>query len=198
MFYDENEKSHPRDKRDGNRLPKRSGGFWKPGRGMPKSRRLSAEELQITLLLLLDGNSAHGYELIGALEESSGGFYSPSPGVIYPALAALTEREHTNVQAEGRRKQYSITAKGREFLETNRKSAEATLESLKDIGERMDRVRAAFDGSEAPDKEAEERYRAYRALNSALRTKRGCTDEEAKRIAAILHRAAEDILKPNG
>src|SRR4051812_28966729 len=54
--------------------------------GMPGGRRLSAADLQLLLLALLEQRPAHGYELIRDLEERSGGFYTPSPGVIYPAL----------------------------------------------------------------------------------------------------------------
>jgi len=43
-------------------------------------------ELRLIVLSLVAESPRHGYEIIKALEERSGGFYSPSPGVIYPAL----------------------------------------------------------------------------------------------------------------
>jgi len=158
-------------------------------------RKLAAEELQIVLLLFLEEKPGHGYELIGALEENSDGFYAPSPGVIYPALAALHEAGFAEFAAEGKRKLYSIAPAGRAQLETNRERAEGILESLRDIGRKMDRVRAAFDGSEDPDLDAQERFKAYRGLKHALMSKRGCTREEARRIAGILDRAANEILE---
>jgi hypothetical protein len=47
-------------------------------------RRLGAGDLQLLLLLLLQENPRHGYELIKELEQRTSGYYSPSPGVIYP------------------------------------------------------------------------------------------------------------------
>jgi DNA-binding PadR family transcriptional regulator len=38
---------------------------------------------------LLAEKPSHGYELIKALEERSGGFYCPSPGMVYPMLLGL-------------------------------------------------------------------------------------------------------------
>src|SRR5215471_1749705 len=54
-------------------------------------RKLGSEELQLVILALLAENPSHGYELIKVLEERSSGFYSPSPGMVYPALTYLEE-----------------------------------------------------------------------------------------------------------
>ncbi len=60
----------------------------------------------------------HGYELIKAIEETFGGRYSPSPGVIYPTLAWLDDMGYAAIEAEdGGRKRYSITAEGEAFLD---------------------------------------------------------------------------------
>ena len=42
----------------------------------------------MVLSLIGDGN-AHGYELIRAFSDRSGGAYAPSPGMIYPLLTLL-------------------------------------------------------------------------------------------------------------
>ncbi len=58
----------------------------------------------------------HGYEMMKALEEKSGGFYVPSAGSIYPTLQMLEDRGLVTVaEAEGK-KVYSITDTGRAFL----------------------------------------------------------------------------------
>lgn len=168
------------------------------GGGFSRGRKLSAEDLQLVLLSLLEDRPAHGYELIGAIEERSGGYYSPSPGVIYPALAALNEAGWADVATEGKRKSYAITDAGRGNLESERDRVDEILESLGRIGSRMDRVRAAFEGDDEPDQEAEERFKAMRGIKRALRSKRGCSAEEAKRITAILKRAADEIAEPQG
>jgi DNA-binding PadR family transcriptional regulator len=59
----------------------------------------------------------YGYEMIKALEEKSGGFYTPSPGSIYPTLQMLEERGLvTSQEAEGK-KVYNITESGSALLD---------------------------------------------------------------------------------
>src|SRR5580693_2349590 len=96
-------------------------------------RKLDAIDIQLVILALLAEEPAHGYELIKTLEERSGGFYTPSPGVIYPALTYLHEIGHTSVEQEGSRKLYSITDAGQAHLAANRSSAEAILAALSRI-----------------------------------------------------------------
>src|SRR5271170_7034993 len=101
----------------------RHGGYgFLGGRGggdFPGGRKLGSTDLQIVILALLAERSAHGYELIKTIEERSGGFYSPSPGVIYPALTFLDEIGHASVEQAGTRKLYSITALGKAHLASN-------------------------------------------------------------------------------
>jgi DNA-binding PadR family transcriptional regulator len=59
----------------------------------------------------------HGYEVIQAIEERSGGAYRPSPGVIYPTLQMLEELGHAALSSEEGRKVYTITDAGRSDLE---------------------------------------------------------------------------------
>jgi DNA-binding PadR family transcriptional regulator len=174
----------------------RGGGrFWGSGDGgMPGQRRLGAEELQLVLLALLETRPAHGYEMIRSLEEQSGGFYSPSPGVIYPALTYLEEIGRTAVTPEGNRKLYSLTEEGRLYLDARRDEASAILEALKRIGGRMEQVREAFAGIDDVDPDSADRlHRARHALKAALMRKRESGPEEQRRIIAILERAAAEI-----
>ncbi|MGI4797413.1 MAG: PadR family transcriptional regulator [Janthinobacterium lividum] len=90
------------------------------GDGMPGGRRMGSADLQLVVLALLAEQPAHGYELIRKLEERSGGFYVPSPGMIYPALTYLEEIEHAAVAPDGNRKLYSITDAGRAHLDAKR------------------------------------------------------------------------------
>jgi DNA-binding PadR family transcriptional regulator len=173
----------------------RGGGF--PG------RKFSAADLQLLILALLAERPSHGYEIIKALDERSGGFYSPSPGMIYPALTFLEEIGHATVEAEGARKLYSITEEGERHLEENRAEANAMLAMLVRIGARMDRVRRAFteEGGEEEIRDGgpTELRAARHALRSALHARgHDLTAEEARRIAGILRRAAADILGEDG
>jgi DNA-binding PadR family transcriptional regulator len=161
---------------------------------VPGARKLSSADLQLVVLALLEQRPMHGYELIRALEERSGGFYVPSPGVIYPALTYLDEIGQAAAEPDGQRKLYRITEEGRQHLEAHRGNAEAILEALGRIGSRMDQVREAFAGEEDIDPAAsEEHRRARHDLKRALMSKRGCGPEEARRIAEILKRAAAEI-----
>src|SRR5580698_3699993 len=62
------------------------GGEGFGGPGFRTGRKLASSELQLVVLALLAEKPSHGYEIIKALEERSGGFYVPSPGMVYPAL----------------------------------------------------------------------------------------------------------------
>jgi DNA-binding PadR family transcriptional regulator len=81
-------------------------------------------DVKYALLELLRERPMHGYEMIKALEEKSGGFYTPSAGTIYPTLQLLEDRGLVTVsEAEGK-KVYSITDAGRAFLEEQQKNTE--------------------------------------------------------------------------
>jgi DNA-binding PadR family transcriptional regulator len=147
------------------------------------------------ILALLEHKAAHGYELIRALEERSDGFYTPSPGVIYPALTYLEEIGYAVAETDGNRRLYRISDVGRQYLEENRANAEAILDALRRIGARMERVREAFAGSDDVDPDLSgELHRAHHALKHALKNKRGSGTDEARRIIDILNRATAEIL----
>src|ERR1700759_2483615 len=70
------------------------GGFGGPGMGganFRAARMLASGDLQLILLALLSENPRHGYEIIKQIEEHSSGGYTPSPGMVYPALTYLEE-----------------------------------------------------------------------------------------------------------
>jgi DNA-binding PadR family transcriptional regulator len=163
------------------------------GHGFRTGRKLNSGDLQIVLLALLADRPSHGYELIKAIEEHSGGFYSPSPGVIYPALTYLEEVGYASVVAEGAKKLYSITAEGRAYLGEHRESADAILAQLERIGTKMGRVREIFSGFEDEFAESKEILAARRELKMALRERRHANAAERKRIAEILKSAASAI-----
>lgn len=170
------------------------GGFGPGGRALWAGRKLASGDLQLVLLALLEQRPSHGYELIKALEERSGGFYSPSPGMIYPALTWLEEVGYASVTAEGAKKLYSITDSGRAYLREHREAAQAMLSQLEHIGRKMGRVREIFGGFDEEDAGESHELRAARhELRAALREKLGSSAEAKSRIAAILREAAERI-----
>ena len=119
------------------------GGFGAPfghggglgGRGFFGGRKLGSGELQLVILALLEERPRHGYEIIKALEETSRGFYAPSPGMVYPALTYLEEVGYATLETEGNKKLYRITDVGLAKLDENRSMVDAVLAQLARIGE---------------------------------------------------------------
>jgi len=168
--------------------------------GFRSGRKLGGDDLQLVVLALLADKPYHGYEIMKALEERSGGFYSPSPGMVYPALTYLEEIGYASVEAEGAKKLYRITAEGRAYLEQNRRVVDAILAQLAWVGDKMEHVRRVFAGDERGG-EGEQARRGWSAeLNAARRALRSelsalvdAPADEQRRVAEILERAAKEI-----
>ena len=169
--------------------------------GFRTGRKLGADDLQLLILALLADKPYHGYEIIRALEERSGGFYSPSPGMVYPALTYLEEIGRASVEAEGAKKLYRITEEGRAHLERNRRVVDAIFAQLAWVGAKMDHVRRVFTGEGPHPGERDDTPRGWSAeLAEARRRLRGALSglgeasaQEQSRVAAILERAAREI-----
>src|ERR1700691_928506 len=114
------------------------------GRGMRSGRMLASGDLQLIILALLSEKPRHGYEIIKAIEEHSSGVYTPSPGVVYPALTYLEEAGFAVSEAEGNKKLYRITDAGSQHLEKNRDLVDETLDQLARFGRKMARVQKHF------------------------------------------------------
>jgi DNA-binding PadR family transcriptional regulator len=94
------------------------GPFGGPGGG----RFFGRGDVKYALLELLQERPMHGYEMMKALEEKSGGFYVPSAGSIYPTLQMLEDRGLVTVaEGDAGKKVYSITDTGRAFLDERKK-----------------------------------------------------------------------------
>lgn len=94
------------------------------GRGGPGRRRQRRGDIKFVLLELLKDKPYHGYELIKAIEERSGGFYRPSPGAIYPTLQLLEEEGSVTSELVEDKRVYTITDAGRKLLEERETSHE--------------------------------------------------------------------------
>ena len=58
----------------------------------------------------------HGYQLMQAIAERSGGRWTPSPGAIYPTINQLEDEGLVTVTADAGRKLVTLTDAGREHL----------------------------------------------------------------------------------
>lgn len=75
-------------------------------------RMFGAGRLRLLLLELIGQQGRHGYELIKAVEELTGGRYAPSPGAVYPTLAMLADEgliAEAARQIDGAKKPFALT-----------------------------------------------------------------------------------------
>jgi DNA-binding PadR family transcriptional regulator len=163
-------------------------------------RMLATGDLRLIALALIAEQPRHGYEIIKVLEEKTAGWYSPSPGIVYPTLTYLEEAGYVTAQAEGSKKLYTITDEGRAYLDENRDFVDAVLERLGKIGNKLARMRRRFGGDDEDD---DRRGRGLPSLvRAALENLREVAgerlendaDAEAK-LVEILARAAQELKK---
>jgi DNA-binding PadR family transcriptional regulator len=183
------------------------GGFMGPG--MRAAKMLASGDLRLIILALLSEKPGHGYEIIKAIEEHSSGIYSPSPGMVYPALTYLEELGYAASESEGTKKLYKITEAGTAYLNENRPGVEETLEQLARYGRKFSQFQKQFteENEEGDDsggdprrgirsdwREMKTEFRELRnELKAALHEKADASAEERKRVFAILRRAIDEI-----
>jgi DNA-binding PadR family transcriptional regulator len=95
------------------------------GRGFHRHgpRRMRRGDVRTAVLAILAEQPGHGYEIIQAIEEKSGGSWRPSPGSIYPTLQQLEDEDLVrSVEREGKRV-FELTDEGR--TEAERRLEEA-------------------------------------------------------------------------
>lgn len=91
------------------------------GRG-PGARgrgRAQRGDVRAAVLMLLNEQPMHGYQLMQAIVDRTGGAWRPSPGAIYPTIAQLEDEGLVTVVADAGRKLVTLTDAGREFLSAN-------------------------------------------------------------------------------
>jgi len=144
-------------------------------------------DLRLYLLNLLDEGPRHGYDIMQALSDRTGGTYTPSAGTVYPRLAKLEEEGLVTKSVDGRKTVYAITEAGR--AEVQARSGE-----LEDIEEGLaDSVRLIADEVRGSVREAMKSLRAD--LAAATRQEREDAprpqpgDDPRVRSREQLHRA---------
>lgn len=71
-------------------------------------------DIRTAILIELDDEPMHGYQIIQAIEARSGGEWRPSPGSVYPTLQLLADEGLVSAAQVGERKVYSLTDAGRQ------------------------------------------------------------------------------------
>ena len=182
---------------------KGGGGRHGGGGDMVRAGRMLAHgDLRLIALALIAEQPRHGYEIIKVLEDKTAGWYSPSPGIVYPTLTYLEEASYVTAQTEGTKKLYTITDEGRAYLEENRDFVDAVLERLSAIGEKVSRMRRHFDRDEYQRGDRDDRNRLPPLVRAAIDNLREVAaarleddaDAEAK-VVEVLARAAAELKK---
>jgi DNA-binding PadR family transcriptional regulator len=131
---------------------------------------LAQGDLRLVALALIADAPRHGYEIIKLIEERTADWYMPNPNVVYPILTNLAEAGYLTASTDPPRL-YTITDDGRAYLEQNRDLADAVVNRLTALGERVSRWRRAL----GTDKQREQ------------------VDDSAEGLVEILARAAHDL-----
>lgn len=173
------------------------GGRGMGGDDLRAGRMLAQGDLRLIALALIAEQPRHGYEIIKVLEEKTEGWYSPSPGIVYPTLTYLEEAGYVTAQADGAKKLYTITGEGQSHLDANRDFVDAVLERLKAAGERFGAMQRRAEGED--DERRGPRSKLVRAAMENLRDVvieklKNDPDAEAK-LVEVLARAAQELRK---
>ena len=158
-------------------------GGWGRGGGR-RERMFDQGDLRLVMLAMIAERPRHGYDIIKALEEMTGGAYSPSPGVIYPTLTLLQEQGLADtVDADGGKKLYTITDAGKTELAAGKTATDAIFARINESTARSSGVTPRV-------------VRAMENLRTALRLKLsqgGLTEEQVAVIVRTIDEAATAV-----
>lgn len=153
-------------------------------------------DLRLYLLNLLDESPRHGYDLMQALSDRTGGTYTPSAGTIYPRLAKLEEEGLVTKSVDGRKTVYEITAAGRAEVAARTHDLEGIEAGLADsvrliadevrgsVRDAMKSLRADLAAAAHADREVAQEH--IRAADAAENTARNESREQLRRAEALV------------
>ena len=89
------------------------------GHGPRRGRhgRAGRGDVRTAILLLLREEPMHGYQLMQAVADRTGGAWRLSPGAVYPTIAQLEDEGLVQVSTEGGRKLVTLTEAGRTHVD---------------------------------------------------------------------------------
>jgi len=156
-------------------------------RNWGSERMFHKGDFKYLILDLLKDKPRHGYEIIRELEARSLGFYSPSPGTVYPTLQYLEDMGYVTSKDQDGKRVYTITEAGLKFLTEQA----GTVDDIKD------HVRSHLHdwGSEFGT-QFREVMRGYGEIGRVLGQRvRRMSSEKLPRIGAVLKSALAEIEK---
>lgn len=160
-----------------------------------RGRKFTGAELYLMVLELLGREPCHGYEIIKQLKALSLGFYSPSPGALYPVLGQMVARGHAVVEADGKRKCYSLSSAGRKHLDDQARQVAILFARLSHAAKKMLWISHSTDPKAAAQATGwlPEFVDARSALRLALLARSNAGHGEQRRLVAILNKAVAEI-----
>ncbi|MFV0286111.1 MAG: PadR family transcriptional regulator [Demequina sp.] len=150
------------------------------GRGGPGGRGRARGDIRAAVLVLLAEQERHGYDLIRAIEERTGGAWAPSPGSIYPTLQSLEDEGLVTIDLLDGRKVASLTDAGRAWVTENVPTPEA-LFAQPDGGAGIGQVR----------------HEMVQLRDAAMHVTRQVAgnEEQVAKVAAVLAAARKDLYR---
>jgi DNA-binding PadR family transcriptional regulator len=92
----------------------REGRHGPGGRGRGRAQR---GDVRTAILMVLADEPMHGYQIMQAMSERTGGAWRPSPGAVYPTIAQLEDEGLVTTQEEGGRRLVTLTSEGRTYID---------------------------------------------------------------------------------
>jgi DNA-binding PadR family transcriptional regulator len=161
------------------------GGGPGPGtRGRRRNQMFESGEVKFVILRLLKEKPRHGYEVIKALEEKMGGYYTPSAGTVYPTLQLLEDEGYVRAVESDGKKVYHVTPEGERYLEQHRDLLDEILDRVRET------VRDFAGGGRG---EVQSAFAKLAATTFKRAWRRGPDDPALTRVAEILRKATDDI-----
>jgi DNA-binding PadR family transcriptional regulator len=157
----------------------RGPGFGRRGGGR-RGGRGGRGDVRAAILVLLESQPMHGYELIQQIQDKSGGVWIPSPGSIYPALQQLEDEGLVAFERVDGRKTATLTDTGKAYVEEHRS----------EIGVPWDDVSGGVSG------EARELHQLIGSLMGAIHTVTHVgTREQVNQASEVLVEARKSLYR---
>ncbi|SCW33324.1 Transcriptional regulator PadR-like family protein [Paenibacillus tianmuensis] len=151
-----------------------------------KQRFFKRGEFKYALLELLVSEPMHGYQLIKAMEDRTGGLYVPSAGSIYPNLQLLEDMSLITAKEANGKRLYRITEAGLVCLQ-ERKSRD------QDCWEREGRRRPDADLEKSDLREMMKEWSEVIFLIARAAKKSGCSPEQYVKFRGIIEKLQLDL-----
>ncbi len=156
----------------------RRGRFAGPWFGPPPwAGRRRRGDVRAAILAVLADRPMHGYDLIGELEQRSGGMWRPSPGSVYPTLQMLEDEGLVTAEERDGKRVYSLTDVG-----------QAEVDARKERG-----VSDPWEFGGGSEALVQLRDAAFQLAAAAMQVARAGGEAQMKNAAEILAQARKKI-----